>query len=89
MVLRIDRTTEGAFVVMTLSGHIALDRLEDLRRMVEAESARTLVVDLTDVVQVDRDAVAVLAAFKTAGVELRRCPAHVMASIEHLPWEPA
>jgi anti-anti-sigma regulatory factor len=85
MVLRIDRTTEGEFVVITLSGHVAIDRLDDLRRTVAAESARQLIIDFDDVVQVDRDAVVVLASFKASGVELRHCPAHVLASMESLP----
>jgi anti-anti-sigma regulatory factor len=89
MVLRLDRTTEGEFVVITLSGQVAIDRLDDLRRTVGAESAPKLIVDFDDVVQIDRDAVAVLASFKAAGVELRHCPAHVLASMKCLPKEPA
>ena len=85
MVLRIDRATEGEFVVMTLSGHLALDALEDFCRRVEAESAQALIVDLGDVVQVDRDAVALLASLRAAGIELRHCPAHVVASMDSLP----
>ncbi len=85
MVLRIDRTTEGTAVVMTLSGHIAIDGLADLRRLVEAESTRMLIVDLSDVIQVDRDAVVLLSSFQAAGVELRHCPAYVVAAMETLP----
>jgi ABC-type transporter Mla MlaB component len=88
MVLRIDRTTEGEFVVMTLSGHLALEELEDLRRLVEAEPTRLLIVDLGDVVQVDRDAVALLSWFRTAGIELRHCPAHIVASMRLPPEGP-
>ena len=89
MVLRIDRTTEGEFVVITLSGHVAIDRLDDLRRTVAAESARQLIIDFDDVVQVDRDAIVVLASFKASGVELRHCPVHVLASMETLPKDPS
>ena len=77
MVLRIERTTEDEFVVMTLSGHVALEELAELRRLLEAESASTLIVDLTDVVQVDRDGVTLLARVEATGVELRHCPAYV------------
>ena len=87
MVLRIDRTTEGEFVVMTLSGHVALEGLDDLRRLVGAESGPTLIVDLGDVTQIDRDAVAVLASFTAAGIELRHCPAHIVASMKSLRKE--
>jgi anti-anti-sigma regulatory factor len=68
MGLRIDRTMEGEFVVMTLSGHVALLELAELRLLMEAESARRLIVDLRDVIQMDRDAVALLASFEVAGV---------------------
>jgi ABC-type transporter Mla MlaB component len=77
MVLRIDRTTESEFVVMTLSGHLALEDLADLRRLLEAECAQTLIVDLADVIQVDRDAVSFLASVEAAGVQLRHCPVYV------------
>ena len=69
---------------MTFSGHVAVEGLEDLRRTSTAESARPLIVDLRDVIQVDRDAVVVLASFKASGIELRQCPIHVMASIDNL-----
>ena len=75
--LRIDRTTEGEFVVMTLSGHVALDELIGLRRLFTAEPAATLIVDLTDVIDVDREGVALLASLESAGVRLRHCPAYV------------
>lgn len=85
MVLRIDRTTEGEFVVMTLSGHLTLEEMEELRRLVGAEPARLLIVDLRDVIQVDRDAVALLSSIRAAGITLRHCPAHVVASMDSLP----
>ncbi|MEO8076402.1 MAG: hypothetical protein ABI818_08760 [Acidobacteriota bacterium] len=85
MVLRIDRTTEGEFVVMTLSGHIAIEELDGLRRLVAAESTRMLIVDLGDVIQVDREAIALLSSFQAAGVELRHCPAYVVASMDTIP----
>ena len=76
MVLRIDRITESEFVVMTLSGHLALEELADLRRLLEAECAQTLIVDLADVIQVDRDAASFLASVEAEGVQLRHCPAY-------------
>lgn len=82
MVLRIDRTTEGDCVVMTLSGHLSLQEIAVLRPVFEAERASTLVVDLGDVTQIDRDAVTVLSRLRTAGVKLRRCPAHIVASLD-------
>jgi ABC-type transporter Mla MlaB component len=82
MVLRLDRTTEGRFVVLMLSGHLAIEELDNLRRRVEAESAQALILDLGDVVRIDRDAVALLSSFRDAGVELRHCPAHIVASME-------
>ncbi len=79
MVLRIDRTADGDAAVMTLSGHLASEEVEELRRLVAAESAFLLILDLGDVVQVDRDAVTVLASCIATGVRLRNCPAHIVA----------
>ena len=81
-VLRIDRTMEGERVVMTLSGDVALGDVAGLRFLLEAESIEMLIVDLGDVIQVDRDALALLSSFAAAGIELRRCPAHIVAWIE-------
>jgi ABC-type transporter Mla MlaB component len=88
MVLRIDRTTDAEFVVLTLSGHLALDDMQGLRRLVKSESAQALILDLGDVIQVDREAIALLSSFTAAGVELRRCPAHIVASMAGRPKEP-
>jgi hypothetical protein len=77
IVLRIDRTTEGEFVVLTLSGHVAIPELTGLHRLFTAESPATLIVDLADVVDVDRDGVAWLASLDAAGIQLRHCPAYV------------
>jgi ABC-type transporter Mla MlaB component len=79
VVLRSDRAIEGEFVVMTLSGHLAVEELDDLRRLMNAESVRRLVLDLSDVTLVDREAVALLTSFEAAGVQLRHCPAYVTA----------
>jgi ABC-type transporter Mla MlaB component len=85
MVLRIDRTTDAELVILTLSGHLALDDLQGLRQLVKSESAEKLVLDLGDVIQVDSEAVALLSSFTAAGVELRRCPAHIVASMVGRP----
>ena len=85
MVLRIDRTTDGDAVVMTLSGHLTPEEVEELRRLVAAESAPLVILDLGDVVQVDRDAVTVLASCGATGVRLRNCPAHIVALMKSPP----
>lgn len=77
MVLRIDRTTEGGSVVMTLSGHVALEEIVALRQTLRAEAASTLVVDLADVIQLHRDGIALLASLEAAGARLRNCPPYV------------
>lgn len=77
MVLRIDRTTEGRSVVMTLSGHVALDEMLALRQMLQAETTAVLVIDIGDVIQLNEDGIALLAALEKAGARLRHCPAYV------------
>jgi ABC-type transporter Mla MlaB component len=77
IVLRIDRSREGEFVVLTLSGHVARAELTGLHSLFTAESAATLIVDLADVIDVDRDGVAWLASLDASGIRLRHCPAYV------------
>ena len=67
MVLRIDRTTEGRSVVMTLSGHVTLDEMLALRQVLQAEATPMLIIDIRDVIQLNEDGIALLAALEKAG----------------------
>ena len=76
--LRIRRTS-GRRIVLTVSGQLDSDHVKELCQVVDAEpAAGVLVLDLTDLVLVDRDAVRVLGEYEARGrVVLRNCPAYV------------
>ena len=75
--LRIERRANGD-VVFTVSGRLAADNVSELAALLAAETAgRTLVLDLEDVVLVDRDIVRFLRASERDGVTLRNCPPYI------------
>ena len=76
--LKIHRTS-GRTVVFTISGHLDADNVNELCQLVDDEPAgRVILLDLTDLVLADRDAVRFLREYETRGrVVLRNCPAYV------------
>ena len=76
--LRIQRSANGRFIVFTLSGRIKAARLAELQTLLESESGDyNMVLDLSEVTLVDRDAISFLAACEAKGVELTNCPAFI------------
>jgi len=86
--LKIQRTANG-YVVFALSGRLQTDSLRELSALLAQEpSARTVTLELRDLVLVDRDAVGFLRACEAKGIELRNCPRYIrtwMASDEDCP----
>jgi anti-anti-sigma regulatory factor len=76
--LKIHRTS-GRTVVFTVSGQLDADNVSELCQAVDIEPAGgALVLDLTDLILADRDAVRVLRQYEARGrVVLRNCPAYV------------
>ena len=76
--LKIHRTS-GRTVAFTVSGQLDSDMVNELCQVVEAEPAGgVLVLDLTDLVLADRNAVRLLRQYEASGrVVLRNCPAYV------------
>jgi anti-anti-sigma regulatory factor len=75
--LKIERKANGD-VVLTVSGSLDADNVSDLSALLAAEPVgRPLVLDLKDVVLVDRDAVRFLRARERGGIALRNCPPYV------------
>ena len=76
--LRIHRTS-GRTIVFTIIGQLDADTVTELSQLVDAEPAEgVLVLDLTDLVLADRDAVRFLREREARGrVVLRNCPAYV------------
>ena len=77
MSCRIDRVLgNGDRVVLRVSGRIHADDVETLRELFGREEAG-MVVDLQEVVLVDREAVTLLACSENNGTELRNCPNYI------------
>jgi anti-anti-sigma regulatory factor len=75
--LKIQRSANGD-VVFTVSGRLDADNVGELSRLLADESTgRPLVLDLKDVVLVDRDAIRFLRACDSDGVALRNCPPYI------------
>jgi hypothetical protein len=75
--LKIQRSTNGD-VVLTVSGRLEADNVNELSVLLAAEPAgRTVVLDLKDVVLADRDAVRFLRARERGGIALRNCPPYI------------
>jgi hypothetical protein len=76
--LKIHRTS-GRPLVLRISGQLDADNVSELCHLVDAEAAGSvLVLDLTDLVLADRDAVRFLREYEARRrVVLRNCPAYV------------
>ena len=65
-------------VVLTLTGRLQADNVSELSALLAAEPAgRAVVLDLKDVVLVDRDVVRFLRACQRDGIALRNCPPYI------------
>lgn len=75
--LKILRSANGD-VVFTVSGRLDADNISELSTLLAEESPdRALVMDLKDVVLVDRDAIRFLGARERKGIVLRNCPPYI------------
>jgi anti-anti-sigma regulatory factor len=80
--LKIQRTANGE-IVFTLSGRLEADNVNDLSTLLAAEQrGRLLVLDLKDVVLVDREIVRFLRASARDGIAFRNCPLYIRAWME-------
>jgi len=78
MTLRIQRTAERDLVVFKLTGRIQAEDVSELLSLLRSESSgHPILMDLTDVKLVDRDAVHFLALSEAAGAGLRNCSAYI------------
>jgi hypothetical protein len=74
--LKIQRKANGD-VVLTLSGRLEADNVSELSALLAAEAGQAVVLDLKDVVLVDRDIVRFLRAREREGITLRHCPPYI------------
>jgi hypothetical protein len=78
MTLRIQRLVESELVVFKLTGRVQAEDVPELLLLLRSESSgRGVLLDLTDVRLVDRDAVHFLAQSEAGGAELRNCSAYI------------
>ena len=79
--LKIRRFANGD-VIFTVIGRLAADNVSELKTLLAAESKdRSIVLDLKDVVLVDRDIVRFLGRCEREGMTLRHCPPYIRAWI--------
>ena len=75
--LKIQRKSNGD-VVFTIVGRLEPDNVGELLQLLAAEPAgRTIVLDLKDLILVDREAVCALRRCKDQGILLRNCPSYI------------
>jgi hypothetical protein len=76
--LRIQKSTERNRVVFSLSGRIEAEDVAELGNLCRSKTnGNNLVLDLVDVMLVNRDAIKFLADCEAEGATLRNCPAYI------------
>ena len=75
--LKIQRATNEQ-VVFTLSGRMDEENVAELKGLIESEAGgRRIVLELSDLTLVDREAVKFLESCETNSVNLENCPAYI------------
>jgi anti-anti-sigma regulatory factor len=75
--LKIQRATNGE-TVFKLIGRMDVENAKELQEVFQAEAkSRRVVLDLRDLVLVDRAAVKFLERCESDSIELRNCPAYI------------
>lgn len=75
--LKITRVTDTGTTTLIVSGRIRAEQLPDLRRSLDAERTRDVVLDLSEVSLVDVEVVQFLLQCEMQGIRLAHCPAYV------------
>jgi len=82
--LRVQRSANGQ-VVFTLSGRIDAENIPDLETLFSSEAkGRRIVLDLKDVILVNRDAVSFLERCEADSITLKDCPGYIREWITRL-----
>ena len=75
--LRITRAENGE-VVLKVSGQLNVENLAEMEKLIKAErKGGRIVLDLTDLISVDGEAVEFLAKCETDGIKLKNCSAYM------------
>ena len=84
--LRIVRAIDAGATTLTVSGRIVSEQLPELRRSLDAERSRGVVLDLVEVSLVDVEAVRFLMQCEIEGVRIAHCPAYVREWMAREKW---
>ena len=76
MSCRIERIARGNHVILRISGSIQAEHVKTLKELITREQEE-MVIDLKNVLLVNRDAVKLLALSESNGATLRNCPAYI------------
>ncbi len=75
--LRIERSANGQ-VVFTLSGRMQTEDIERFLQLLDVEApGQRLMLNLSDLMLVNQDAVTFLARYEANGIKLENCPLHI------------
>ena len=75
---KVKRRKDRDRIVLTLSGHVQSEHVNELRQVFVSEAAtQDLVLDLKDLKLVDQNVVSFLADCEARGATLRNCPTYV------------
>ena len=75
--LKITRSMQVGTTTLALSGRVGGEHLPELRRCLEEERERGVVLDLGEVNLVDAEVVRFLVECRTQGIRLAHCPGYV------------
>jgi len=82
--LRIQRATDGAMTVLTVSGRLDAENINELRESLDIlPEGDPVALDLADLLLADREAVRYLGDREASGrIVLRHCPAYIRRWLE-------
>ena len=83
--LRIQRATDGAMTVLTVSGRLDAENINELRESLDIlPEGDPVALDLADLLLADREAISFLGDREASGqVTLRHCPPYIRIWLEN------
>ena len=77
MTLRIERSAQQGFTVLTLSGHMEAEHIAALKELLDLQGSPNVIFDLREIRLADRHAVGFLRGCEMKGIKLKNCPAYI------------
>jgi hypothetical protein len=83
MTLKIERSAQEGFTVLTLSGHIEAEHIAALNELLDLQGGSPdVILDLREIRLADRHAVGFLRGCEMKGIKLKNCPAYIREWME-------